>query len=49
MHGTGMYFLHSTSPPIIHRDLKSANILLNNNRAKVTGATLGLRIKHTRG
>lgn len=32
-----MSFLHSTSPPIIHRDLKSANILLKDKRAKVTG------------
>jgi tRNA A-37 threonylcarbamoyl transferase component Bud32 len=31
----GMDFLHSTSPPIIHRDLKSLNILMEGSRAKV--------------
>lgn len=28
----GCEFLHSTTPPIIHRDLKSPNILLANEK-----------------
>lgn len=33
----GMFFLHKQTPPIIHRDLKSANVL-------VCSRTLGLHI-----
>lgn len=33
----GMLYLHSSAPPIIHRDLKTANLLVDQNwRVKVT-------------
>jgi len=41
----GMCFLHSTSPPIIQRALKSVNILMKNTTAKVSD--FGLSTVHT--
>ena len=35
----GMNFLHTNKPPIIHRDLKSLNILLTNKIEKITDTT----------
>ena len=33
----GMTYLHSRKPPLLHRDLKSANILIDGSyRAKIT-------------
>jgi serine/threonine protein kinase len=35
----GMNYLHTFNPPIIHRDLKSHNLLVDQNfNVKVTGA-----------
>lgn len=38
----GLHFLHSQSPPIIHRDLKCDNIFINGNRGEVKIGDLGL-------
>jgi serine/threonine protein kinase len=36
----GMNYLHTFDPPIIHRDLKSHNLLVDQNfNVKVTGAS----------
>ncbi|PRW61504.1 Serine threonine- kinase CTR1 [Chlorella sorokiniana] len=40
----GMLYLHSRSPPLVHRDLKSPNLLLDEGfTVKVTGGCLGRR------
>ncbi|KAJ0735729.1 putative protein kinase RLK-Pelle-LRR-I-1 family [Helianthus annuus] len=40
---TGLDFLHGGGDPVIHRDLKSANILLNDDwKAKITGFGLSV-------
>ena len=41
----GMDFLHSSTPPVIHRDLKSSNVLLRGDTALVSD--FGLSIAHT--
>ena len=45
----GMNFLHTTTPPIIHRDLKSPNILLasNNERARVVAKVADFGLSST--
>ncbi|XP_027343788.1 serine/threonine-protein kinase WNK8-like isoform X2 [Abrus precatorius] len=40
----GLCFLHSHSPPIIHRDLKCDNIFVNGNNGQVKIGDLGLAI-----
>ncbi|KAE9586514.1 putative protein kinase WNK-NRBP family [Lupinus albus] len=40
----GLCYLHSRSPPIIHRDLKCDNIFVNGNDGHVTIGDLGLAI-----
>ncbi|KAG8088976.1 hypothetical protein GUJ93_ZPchr0011g27191 [Zizania palustris] len=39
---TGLEYLHSQNPPIIHRDLKCDNIFINGNRGKVKIGDFGL-------
>lgn len=38
----GLDYLHSQNPPVIHRDLKCDNILVNGNRGEVKIGDLGL-------
>lgn len=38
----GLAYLHSQNPPVIHRDLKCDNILVNGNRGEVKIGDLGL-------
>ena len=51
----GVAFLHSQTPPIIHRDLKSANVVLDRSRTPkvadlgVSGFDLGVKAKVKRG
>lgn len=40
----GLTFLHSHSPPVIHRDLKCDNIFVNGNNGQVKIGDLGLAI-----
>jgi len=40
----GLCFLHSQTPPIIHRDLKCDNIFVNGNSGLVKIGDLGLAI-----
>lgn len=39
---TGLRYLHSQEPPIIHRDLKCDNIFINGNHGEVKIGDLGL-------
>jgi len=39
---TGLAYLHSQKPPIIHRDLKCDNIFINGNHGKVKIGDFGL-------
>lgn len=39
---TGLVYLHSHDPPIIHRDLKCDNIFINGNQGEVKIGDLGL-------
>jgi len=40
----GLCFLHSQTPPVIHRDLKCDNIFVNGNSGLVKIGDLGLAI-----
>ena len=40
----GLQYLHTRSPPIIHRDLKCDNIFVNGNNGEVKIGDLGLAI-----
>jgi WNK lysine deficient protein kinase len=39
---SGLLYLHSHNPPIIHRDLKCDNIFVNGNQGEVKIGDLGL-------
>ncbi|TVT99661.1 hypothetical protein EJB05_34452 [Eragrostis curvula] len=39
---SGLYYLHSHDPPVIHRDLKCDNIFVNGNQGEVKIGDLGL-------
>lgn len=39
---TGLKYLHSQEPPIIHRDIKCDNIFINGNHGEVKIGDLGL-------
>lgn len=39
---SGLIYLHSHDPPIIHRDLKCDNIFINGNQGEVKIGDLGL-------
>lgn len=41
---SGLEYLHSRNPPVIHRDLKCDNIFMNANRGEVKIGDLGLSI-----
>lgn len=41
---TGLKYLHSQDPPIIHRDIKCDNIFINGNHGEVKIGDLGLAI-----
>lgn len=43
--GTGIHYLHSRRPPVVHRDIKSPNILLHDNIAKIADVGIA-RTKH---
>lgn len=47
---TGLNYLHSQKPPIIHRDLKCDNIFINGNHGEVKIGDLGLAtvMQHTK-
>lgn len=39
---TGLDFLHSQNPPVIHRDLKCDNLFINGNHGEIKIGDLGL-------
>ena len=39
---SGLHYLHSHDPPVIHRDLKCDNIFINGNQGEVKIGDLGL-------